>query len=71
MAGAGVLTVFLAWVAMPSRLLGTSCAIAIPGLLTVALMSAINFDLHSDFRGLLLVPALVWLAGFVLYISRR
>ena len=71
MAGAGVLTVFLAWVAMPSRLIGTSCAIAIPGLLTVALMSAINFDLHSDFRGLLLVPALVWLAGFVLYISRR
>ena len=71
MAGAGVFTVFLAWVAMPSRLIGTSCAIAIPGLLTVALMSAINFDLHSDFRGLLLVPALVWLAGFVLYISRR
>ena len=71
MAGVGVFTVFLAWVAMRSRLIGTSCAIAIPGLLTVALMSAINFDLHSDFRGLLLVPALVWLAGFVLYISRR
>ena len=71
MAGTGVLTVFAARVAMPSRLKGTSWAIAMSGLLTVALMSAINFDLHSDFRWLLLIPALVWLAGFVLHITRR
>ena len=71
MAGTGVLTVFAGCVAMPSRWRGTSWAIAMSGVLTVALMSAINFDLHSDFRWLLLVPALVWLAGFVLHISRR
>ena len=71
MAGAGVLTVFTACVAMPSRWKGTSWAIAMSGVLTVALMSAINFDLHSDFRWLLLVPALVWIAGFVLHIARR
>lgn len=71
MAGTGVLTVFVAWVAMPSHLKGTSWAIAMFGALTVALMSAINFDLHSDFRWLLLVPALVWLAGLVLHIARR
>ncbi len=71
MAGSGVLTVLVACVAMPSRLKGTSWGIAVSGVLTVALMSAINFDLHSDFRWLLLVPALVWLAGFALYITRR
>ena len=71
MAGTGVLTVFAACVAMPWRLKGTSWAIAVSGVLTVALMSAINFDFHSDFGWLLLVPALAWLTGFVLHITRR
>ena len=70
-AGTGVLTVFMAWVAMPSGLKCASWAIALTGALTVALMSAINFDLHSDFRWLLLVPPLVWLGGLVLHIARR
>lgn len=63
MAGAGVLTVFLAITTMRLRLRGTSWAIALSGVLTVGLMSATNFALHSDFRWLLLLPALVWLAG--------
>lgn len=70
-AGAGVLTVFVATVAMPARLKGTSWAIALSGTLTVALMSATNFALHSDFRWLLLAPVLIWLAGLVLYVARR
>ena len=70
-AGAGVLTVFVASVAMPARLKGTSWAIAISGALTVALMSATNFALNSDFRWLLLVPALTWLAGLVFHVARR
>ncbi|WP_454912746.1 hypothetical protein [Variovorax gossypii] len=70
-AGAGVFTVFVAWAAMPSGLRGTSWVIALTGALTVALMSAINFDLHSDSRWLLLVPALAWLAGLVFHIARR
>ncbi len=70
-AGAGVLTVFVASVAMPARLKGTSWAIAISGALTVALMSATNFALNSDFRWLLLIPALTWLAGLVFYVARR
>jgi hypothetical protein len=69
MAGAGVLTVFVATAAMPPRMKGTSWAIALSGTLTVVLMSATNFALYSDFRWLLLVPALVWLAGFVFYIA--
>jgi len=71
MAGAGVLTVFVAVVAMPPRLKGTSWAIAASGVLTVALMSATNFALQSDFRWVLLLPALVWLAGLVLNILGR
>lgn len=71
MAGSGVLTIFTARVAIPSRLTGVSWAIAMSGMLTVALMSSINFSLHSDFRWHLLVPMLIWLAGFVLYIAKR
>jgi hypothetical protein len=69
--GAGVLTVFVATVAMPARLKGTSWAIALSGVLTVALMSATNFALHSDFRWLLLIPALIWLAALISYVARR
>ena len=71
MAGAGVLTVFVATVAMPLRSKGTSWALAISGALTVVLMSATNFALQSDFRWLLLLPALVWLAGLVVYLANR
>ena len=70
-AGTGVLTVFVARVVMPSGLKGASWAIVLTGVLTVALMSAINFDLHSDFRWLLLVPALVWLVGLIAHVARR
>ena len=70
-AGAGVLTVFVAAVAMPARLKGTSWAIALSGALTVALMSATNFVIHSDFRWLLLMPALIWFAALVAYVARR
>ena len=71
MAGAGVLTVYLASVGMPQRLKGTSWTIAIVGALTVALMSVTNFALHSDFRWVLLVPALVWFVSLVTHIAGR
>ena len=71
MAGAGVLTVFVATTAMRSRLKGTSWAIALSGALTVGLMSATNFALHSDFRWVLLVPALVWLAGLAAHVAQH
>ena len=69
MAGAGVLTVFVATVAMPRRLTGTSWAVALSGALTLALMSAMNFAISSDFRWWLLLPALTWLVGLVFYIA--
>lgn len=69
MAAAGVLTVFVATVAMPLRAKGTSWALAISGALTVLLMSATNFALQSDFRWLLMLPVVVWLAGLVVYLA--
>lgn len=69
-AGTGVFTVFTAWVAMPAGLKGTSWVLALAGALTVALMSVTNFALNSDFRWLLLAPALVWLTGLVLHMAR-
>ncbi len=69
MAGAGVLTVFIATTAMPLRWKGTPWALGMAGALTVVLMSATNFALQSDFRWLLLLPALVWLAGLVVYLA--
>jgi hypothetical protein len=71
MAGAGVLTVFVATVAMPLRLQATPWALGMAGALTVALMSATNFALQSDFRWLLLLPALLWLVGLVVYLTGR
>lgn len=71
MMGAGVLTLFLANKVMPLRLNGTSWIIAISGVSTVMLMSGINFVLNSDFKFLLVVPALVWITSFLLYIFGR
>ena len=71
MTGAGVLTVFVAQTALPSRPHGASWAIALCGALTVGLMSATNFALHSDFKWVLLVPAVVWLAGWLSYVAKH
>ena len=71
MAGAGVLTVFVATVAMPLRSKGTPWALGVAGALTVVLMSTTNFALQSDFRWLLLLPALVWLVGLAVYLASR
>lgn len=56
MAGAGVLTVVVAVDGEPRRSKWTSWAVALVGLLTVALMRLTNFSLDSDFKWLLLAP---------------
>ena len=70
MAGAGVLTLFVATTAIRLGLKGTAWALALSGALTVGLMSASNFALHSDFRWVLLFPALIWFTGLVTYVLR-
>jgi hypothetical protein len=71
MAGAGVLTFFVASAAMRRGLEGTTWALALAGALSVGLMSASNFALDSDFKWLLLAPLLVWSAGLALFIADR
>ncbi len=67
MAACGALVVFVSVRVVPQRAQGTGIALGVSGLLTVATMSWINFALDSDFKWLLLVPALAWLVGLVAY----
>ena len=66
-AGSGVLTIFVGMHAIPRALPGTGAALGCAGLLTVAAMSWTNFVLDSDFKWLLLAPALAWLLGLLTY----
>lgn len=65
MAGGGVLVLHIAQRTLPDRSRGTLVTLALTGLLTVGLMSGANFALHSDFRWLLVLPPLVWLAALL------
>lgn len=68
MAGCGVLIIFVSMRAVKQCVAGTGTALGLVGLLTVATMSWTNFVLDSDFKWLLLVPAVAWLLGLVSYV---
>lgn len=68
MVAAGTMTILVAWRFLAERAPGTLLALAVAGASGVALMSATNFLLRSDFRWFLLVPVLLWLAGLVCYL---
>ncbi len=68
MVATGAMTVLVAYRFLALRERGTFAALAAAGAASVALMSATNFLLHSDFRWLLLLPALLWLAGLLCYL---
>ena len=67
MIAAGTVTMLLAWRFISRREPGTFATLLLAGSASVALMSATNFLLHSNFRWLLLLPALLWLAGLLCY----
>ena len=66
-AGCGVLIIFMSVRVIPQCLQGTGIALGCAGLLTVGTMSWTNFVLDSDFKWLLLVPAVAWLLGLATY----
>lgn len=66
MAGAGVLVTYAALRVLPHRPEGARPVMLLAGALTVGLMSAVNFALGSDFKWLLVVPPVVWLAAALL-----
>ena len=68
MIAAGSLTTLVACRYLAIRARGTLTAMVVAGTASVALMSATNFMLHSDFRWLLLMPALLWLIGVVCFL---
>ena len=68
MVATGAMTVLVAYRFLARRECGTFAALTVAGAASVALMSATNFLLHSDFRWLLLLPALLWLVGLLCYL---
>ena len=68
-AGFGVLIIFVSVSAVPQYLPGTGAVLGCAGLLTVATMSWTNFVLDSDFKWLLVIPAIVWLLGLVSFVA--
>ena len=71
MAASGLLTAFVAVTAVPARRKGTGSVLLLAGLATVVTMSWTNFAIDSNFKWILLVPALLWLVGSVSYALER
>lgn len=68
MVATGALTLLVACRYLASRARGTFAAMTLAGAASVMLMSATNFMLQSDFRWLLLVPAMLWISGLICYL---
>ena len=68
MVATGAITVLVACRLLARRERGTLIALTMSGVAGVGLMSATNFLLYSNFRWLLLLPALLWLAGLICYL---
>ena len=64
----GALTIALATSRAPARPMGTGAVLLAAGLATVVTMSWINFVIDSQFKWLLLAPAVVWCAGIAAYL---
>lgn len=66
-AGCGILILFITKTVLRERSTSAIFALGISGLSTVGVMSWINFLIDSHFKWLLLIPALLWLGGFLSY----
>ena len=68
MVAAGAMTVLAAWGsrARPER--AGLAALSLAGAAGIGLMSVTNFILGSDFRWLLLLPALLWVVGLACHV---
>lgn len=67
MMGAGMLTIYVMRNLSSVRKKWALITATLVGVSTVGVMSATNFQLDSDFKWLLLFPALLWAVGLVLY----
>lgn len=71
MAASGLLTIFLAATAVSARQKGTGTVLLLAGFATVVTMSWTNFVIDSNFKWLLLAPAVLWFTGIAAYIYER
>lgn len=71
MFASGLLTMFLAATAVSARQKGIGIVLLLAGLATVVTMSWTNFVIDSNFKWLLLVPAVLWLTGIASYLLER
>lgn len=71
MMAAGALTTFVAVTAVSAQRKGTGVVLLLTGLASVVTMSWTNFAIDSNFKWVLLVPAVLWLAGIASYVFER
>lgn len=71
MIATGVMTTLAAFRLPVKRDLTTFFALVVAGAASVGLMSVTNFLLNSNFRWLLVLPMLLWLAGLLCYLRER
>ncbi|MBB4429263.1 hypothetical protein GGD66_007865 [Bradyrhizobium sp. CIR48] len=62
-AATGVLALTLAWTSLWDHRPVAAAGAGIAGGLSIGLMAAVNFMIHSDFKWVLLAMALVWAAS--------
>ncbi|MGY8710519.1 hypothetical protein RAD16_32690 [Bradyrhizobium sp. 18BD] len=67
-AATGVLALTLAWTSFRDRRSAAAAGAAIAGGLSIGLMAAVNFMIHSDFKWVLLGMALVWTASIATFV---
>jgi len=67
----GVLVLYVTNTGLRTGSSGALAVLAVAGTMSVALMSAVNFLIRSDFRWALLFLALVWAAGLLLALAAR
>lgn len=69
MMGSGILTIYVARRLPQTR--GKVITLGLVGASTVALMAVENLRLDSDFKWLLMMPALLWAVGLILHLRRE
>ncbi|MGY0571929.1 hypothetical protein ACTGJ9_013410 [Bradyrhizobium sp. RDM12] len=67
-AATGVLALTLAWTSFRSRQAVAAAGAGIAGGLSIGLMAAVNFMIHSDFKWVLLGLALIWAASIATFV---
>ena len=63
----GVLTTYVARTSFRARTRGVWSVVALAGMTSIGLMSAVNFIIDSDFKWVILLFAMPWAAALVLY----